>query len=562
MRIYKPFKITGTRGRWRLALLAALLAALGVLAGTASVGPARAATSTGQQSNGSQCSASYLQSGLHLADVTVDSAVFDTSGSFTPPGTTTPITGLPDFCAVSLTQTDQAGNQIHIAVWLPAKWNGNFQGIGGGGYSCGITYTPFFAGIPAGSLQEAVDSGYAGASTDCGLTLAQSETGSFALNSNGTLNTPLIDDFTYAGIHDMSVAGKAVTQLYYQARLRDSYFYGCSTGGREGLKEAQTFPADYNGIVSGSPAINWTQFIPSELWPELVMLQSNDFLPSCIQTAFTNAVIAACADGSGVIENPSACHFNPFKLVGEVTPCGTITKTDAAVMEKIWDGPVVDGKHLWYGLEPGASTLSLAATTTSNGTTSAEPFPIPVGWLQYWVTQNPGLNWQTITYQQFVQYFEQSISEFGVIATNNPNLSAFERDGGKILIWHGLADQLIFPQGTIQYYQRVQDTLGAKNTATFARLFLAPGAQHCAAAAGPAPANPLQDVVNWVEHGQAPATILATGGVDPSTNQDTQRPLCAYPYLSEYVSGNPDSLSSYACKLLTPGQQRQLTALK
>jgi hypothetical protein len=97
----------------------------------------------------------------------------------------------------------------------------------------------------------------------------------------------------------------------------------------------------------------------------------------------------------------------------------------------------------------------------------------------------------------------------------------------------GLADQLIFPQGTINYYQRVQDTLGAKNTATFARLFIAPGAQHCASAAGPAPANPLQDVVNWVEHRQAPATILATGGVDPSTNEPTQRPLCMYPYLSE-----------------------------
>jgi Tannase and feruloyl esterase len=154
------------------------------------------------------------------------------------------------------------------------------------------------------------------------------------------------------------------------------------------------------------------------------------------------------------------------------------------------------------------------------------------------------------------------VAEFAFpIATDNPDLGAFERDGGKILIWHGLADQLIFPQGTIQYYQRVQDTLGARNTATFARLFIAPGAQHCAPAAGPAPANPLQDVVNWVEHGQAPATILATGGVDPATSEPTQRNLCMYPYLSEYVSGDPGSLNSYACALLTRAQQQQLTAL-
>jgi feruloyl esterase len=206
--------------------------------------------------------------------------------------------------------------------------------------------------------------------------------------------------------------------------------------------------------------------------------------------------------------------------------------------------------------------LSLAATATANGATGPVPFPIPVGWLQYWLTQDPGFNWQTLTDAQFLRYFEQSVAEFGdTIATGNPDLRAFENDGGKILIWHGLDDQLIFPQGTIQYYQRVQQTLGERNTATFARLFIAPGAQHCAAAAGPAPANPLQDVVTWVEHGQAPATILATGGTDPATGQPTQRPLCAYPYLSKYVSGNPDNLSSYQCVLLTRAQQRQLTAL-
>lgn len=534
-----------------------LLICLAALALLASMVPAVAAT-TGKQSvasqapSGSRCSVTYVQSALHLADVTVDSAAENTTGSFTSPGQPT-ITGLPDFCDVTLTQTDSAGNPIDIYVWLPDSWNGRFQGVGGAVYECG----PIFNETAA-----AIRGGFASAATDCGVNPADLLTGSWADNSNGTLNTPLIDDFSYVGIHDMTVAGKAVTQVYYPSPLQYSYFNGCSTGGREGLMEAQRYPADYNGIVSGSPAINWTKFIPSELWPEFVMLQSNDFLPSCKETAFTNAVIAACADGSGVIENPAACHFNPFSLVGEVTPCGTITRTDAAVVEKIWDGPVVAGKHLWYGLEPGSSLFGLAATTTSNGTTGPVAFPVSVGWFQYWLTQNPGFNWETLTFKQFEQYFAQSVSEFAYpIATDNPNLSAFERDGGKILIWHGLNDQLIFPQGTIQYYQRVQDTLGAKNTATFARLFIAPGAQHCTAAAGPAPANPLQDVINWVEHGQAPTTILATGGVDPAANEATQRPLCMYPYLSKYVSGNPGNLNSYACELLTPGQQRQLTAL-
>jgi hypothetical protein len=548
----------GTPLRRRLALIPGL-AAVALLAGIVpaaaasaaqSTAPAARDTSTTTAPPASNCSASYLQSQLHLASVAVDTVSLNTTGTFTAPGQP-PITGLPAFCDVTLTQTDSAGNPIQIDVWLPSDWNGRFQGVGGAVFECGPVYTETAA---------AIQDGYSSATTDCGVNPADLLTGNWALNSNGTLNTPLIDDFSYEGIHDMTVVGKAVTRLYYPSPLRYSYFNGCSTGGREGLMEAQMFPADYNGIVSGSPAINWTEFIPSELWPELVMLQSHDFLPTCIETAFTDAAIAACADGSGVIEDPAACDFNPFALVGDVTPCGTITTTDAEVMEKIWQGPIVDGRHLWYGLEPGSSVLGLAATITADGTTGPDAFPIPVGWLQYWLTQNPSFNWETLTYEQFVHYFELSVTKFPVIATNNPDLSAFERDGGKILIWHGLADELIFPQGTIQYYQRVQDTLGAKNTATFARLFLAPGAQHCAAAAGPAPANPLQDVVNWVEHGQAPTTILATGGVDPS-GQATQRQLCMYPYLSEYVSGDPASLSSYSCVLLTPRQQRQLTAL-
>ena len=109
-------------------------------------------------------------------------------------------------------------------------------------------------------------------------------------------------------------------------------------------------------------------------------------------------------------------------------------------------------------------------------------------------------------------------SEFSsVIATGNPDLSAFEKDGGKIIIWHGLADQLIFPQGTVNYYQRVQQAMGGPaRTGSFARLFLAPGAQHCASAAGPAPADPLAAVAAWVEHGHAPTSILGTV-VDPAT---------------------------------------------
>ena len=222
-------------------------------------------------------------------------------------------------------------------------------------------------------------------------------------------------------------------------------------------------------------------------------------------------------------------------------------------MTKIWDGPVsVQGKKLWYGLERGASLAGLAGTTTSaSGVTTGAPFPITVSWLGTWLQRNPSWNWQTLTYPQFDRLFAQSVAEFsGTIATDNPDLSAFRDDGGKILIWHGLADQLIFPQGTINYYQRVQQAMGGPAaTDSFARLFLAPGAQHCASAAGPAPADPLKAVVNWVQHGKAPASILGVV-TDPATNAVTlSRPLCLYPQMDYYKGhGSVTKASSFTCK--------------
>jgi feruloyl esterase len=491
------------------------------------------------------CSAAGIQSTLTLPHVTVASAAMVTSGSFTAPGAP-PLTGLPPFCAAALAQADAAGNVITIEAWLPVTWNGRFQGVGGGGYSCGISWPALAAGIK---------SGYATASTDCGVPSADGLTGQWALKPDDTLNWPLINDFAFAGIHDMSVAGKAVTAGYYAKAPSYSYFNGCSTGGREGLMEAQRYPGDYNGIVSGAPAINWTQFIPSEIWPELVMKESNDYLPTCKEEAFTEAVVKACGDQDGVISpfiaDPADCHWNPARLVGLVTPCGTITALDATVVREIWNGPVsTNGKKLWYGLEPGTSFSGLAGTVTGGGVTGPAPFPITVSWLGTWLQRNPSWNWQTLTHGQFDQLFAQSVSEFSAtIATNDPDLSQFNKNGGKILIWHGLADQLIFPQGTVNYYQRVQQAMGgAKQAGSFARLFLAPGAQHCASAAGPAPANPLAAVVNWVEHGKAPNSIRATV-VDPTTGVVTlSRPLCAYPATARYTGhGSTNDASNFTC---------------
>jgi feruloyl esterase len=234
-----------------------------------------------------------------------------------------------------------------------------------------------------------------------------------------------------------------------------------------------------------------------------------------------------------------------------VTPCGTITAQDAAVVAKILAGPrSTMGEFLWYGLTPGTSFAALAGTTTAGGSTTGAPFPIALTHIGTWLLQNPGWDWTTATYDQYDQLFTQSVEEYtSVIGTDNADLRAFQRSGGKVLIWHGQADQLIFPQGTLNYYQRVEATMGGPaRTEQFARLFLAPGVGHCAGGRGPQPDNPLGTLVDWVERGHPPQTL--TGVVRDTTGAATQsRPICLYPEVATYRGrGDITKAENFACR--------------
>lgn len=318
------------------------------------------------------------------------------------------------------------------------------------------------------------------------------------------------------------------------------------------MSEAQRYPDDYDGILAAAPAINWSRFIPAEFWPQLTMLGARDFLPQCKFSAFQAAAINACdtaGDGvrDGVIGDPARCRFDPRTQIGKITPCGPITAQDAAVVEKIFDGAhTTSGKFLWYGLRPGAAFNGLANTTAGGGA----PFPIALTHLGTWVQQNPAWDWTTATPQGFDKLFARSVKLFtDVIGTDDPDLHPFKRSGGKLLIWHGQADQLIFPQGTIGYYQRVKDAMGGTaGTEDFARLFLAPGVAHCAGGPGPQPNDPLGALVGWVEHGRAPEALNAAVR-DTSGTVTQTRPICEYPKVAAYNGrGDTADAASFTCR--------------
>src|SRR3984893_1009150 len=235
---------------------------------------------------------------VSLPNTTVDSAVNAPSGQIPPPLPGFPPTPVVATCRVHATVTTPgAGDHIGVDVWMPVSgWNGRFQGVGGSG---------FVADAP-NEMAAAVDAGYSAAGTDAGHT-SQSPfavlDGSFAVDSNGRLNWPLIEDFAYRGVHDLAVVGKPVTAAYYGSQAKFAYWNGCSTGGRQGMAEAQRYPSDFNGILAGAPAINWQKYVPASLWPELVMQRSGDFLPQCKFSAFRSAAIKACDTlGDGVVD--------------------------------------------------------------------------------------------------------------------------------------------------------------------------------------------------------------------------------------------------------------------
>ncbi len=461
---------------------------------------------------------------LSLPNTTIDSAAVD------------PADGS---CRVTATVTHPpAGDRVKMFIALPiTNWNGRFRGNGGGGFSGGS----------AGSLRGPVLGGFAAGATDTGH---EGGSGSFALDANGRLNWPLIQDNAYLGIHDMTRVGQALVRAFYGKPPRYSYFVGGSSGGRQGLMEAQRFPDDYDGIVSACPAINWHRFLPADLWPQVVMQAANNLVPKAKLDAATAAAIAACdsLDGvtDGVIDDPTRCHFDPQALVGTRVGDSTFTEADAEVVRKIWQGPRgQDGAFLWHGLAPGTDLFALA--NTGGSPLRGRPFGIPLDWFRYFLLQDPRWDWTTLTPAGFELLWTQSVEQYGaVFGTDNPDLTRFRERGGKLIIYHGLADQLIPAQGTLDYYQRVQQQMGGpEKTAEFVRLFLAPGVDHGFRGAGPTPIGVFEALVRWVEEGKAPERIEAELR-DSSGKVIRTRPLFPFPHVAKYKgTGSPDDAANF-----------------
>jgi feruloyl esterase len=467
-------------------------------------------------------------SSLALPNTTIDSVTID------------PMDGS---CRVTATVTHPpATDRIQVFIALPVKgWNGRFMGTGGGGW----------AGGSPRSLARQVSQGFAAGATDTGHVGGR---GSFALDAKGRLNWPGIRANAYLGIHDMTVVGKALCNAFYGKPPRYSYFAGTSSGGRQGLAEAQRYPEDYDGIISLAPAINWSRFLTCDIWPQLVMLEAKNFVSTAKLRAVTEASVQAWdeKDGvkDGIVDNPIRCDYDSNAFIGTQVEGEPFTAADAEVVRKIWEGPRSrQGEFLWYGLTRGTNLAPLALTEGSP--LRGRPFGVTMDYFRFFLKQEPDWDWTTLTRAEFEQLQQQSIEQYThVISTDDPDLTRFHDRGGKLLLAHGLIDELIPVQGSIDYYHRVMQRMGGlKATQKFARFFLLPGVDHSVGGPGPAPTRLVETIVSWVEEGKAVERLRGEQR-DQSGKVIRTRPLYPYPRVAKYRGrGNKDDAASYISSL-------------
>ena len=488
---------------------------------------------------------------FRLPQTTITSARSVSAGTFQPPSAPAPLatgaappvplSNLPGFCRVAAILAPTTDSAIGIEVWMPAAgWNHRFQGVGNGGFAGTISY---------GAMADALRLGNATASTDTGH---MGPDGSF-----GMKHPEKVADWGYRAIHVMTEASKAIVQEFYGSRPEHSYFTGCSTGGHQGLSEAQRYPADYDGILAGDHGANRTHLHASFIWAFAVTQKSPAAaIPATKLPVISKAVLDACdaLDGvkDGFLTDPRRCKFSPSSLLcagADEPTCLTAPQVDA--VRKLYDGTrnPRTGELIYPGWPVGSETFGGVWTDPRS------PQPAFSDLFKYWVFEDPAWDWRTF---DFDRDLEKADAKLGAITTAlNPELGAFRGRGGKLILYHGFDDTRVAPQDSIDYFGSVvaavrpgADRVERLNEAQrFARLFMIPGMGHCSGGPGPTSFDGLGALEQWVEHGVAPERIIGSHIENGAVTMT--RPLCAYPEEAVYTGrGRTEDAGSFVCRVV------------
>jgi len=463
------------------------------------------------------------------------------------------------FCTVKGTLAPSNTFEVALPV---STWTQRFAELGCGGL-CGNLSDPtqqssFSFSYTCPLVQQG---GFVTAATDMGHT-GQDQT--------WTTDPQKQADFAYRGQHITTLTAKKLIKAYYGQAQKYSYFIGCSDGGREALMAAQRYPADYNGIVAGAPAAHF-QIQNSLYHGWSVKSQSttgtstgNAVLYADKAQVLHKAVIAACGGGSGaadgLIADPRTCHFDPATIQcanGATSTSNCLTAAEVTTAKNILNGPTdaTTGEYMLagspqYGSEANWIGVEVPNSNSTDPAVSVKQlfsYSIVTGAYNLIFTGSPTMpTIDTFGYQDASFYPTYLQANHPFIDATNPDLSAFQAAGGKLILWHGWADQHISPLFTIQYYEAMQKTMGDSNVSQFARLYLVPGVAHCGGGEGFPNIDLVSKITDWAEQAKAPDAVM-TYQTDASNNVTASRPVYPYPAVAKYTgSGDWHDGANYA----------------
>ena len=465
------------------------------------------------------------------------------------------------FCQLEGMIANSADGQsrIRFRLRLPDEvdWNGRFLMLGNGGT----------AGAFQGEnrAQVALQLGYATGQTDTGHTRDGPEDWLMRETEDGSAlpNAVAIEDFGHRSIHLTTVVGKRLVDAYYAAPPEHAYYFGCSTGGRQGLKAMQRYPGDFDGIVAGAPVFSLTRLNMSQVWmaQEIAQFTSeHQPLSEAQLDLIHDGALAACDADDGVvdrlIDNPRQCDFDPgvLQCTGSETPPQCLTEPQVDFVGMIYDGPITEaGERLYPGRVPGGEGngrqgwQGLLGGACHSAEATGRCDLVARAWFQ-----DPGMNMMDefdINDPADVLAADTSFYS-GVTRADNPDVTPFVQRGAKAILYHGWSDTNVAPTPTVELYEAMQDTVsrkrGAEDFRDHVRLFMAPGMAHCGGGEGPNNyvASVLGAIDAWVSEGEAPDAIVAT-----HEERGMSRPWCPYPQVARLMDPDldPDEADSFQC---------------
>ena len=455
------------------------------------------------------------------------------------------------------------GPEIHFELLLPEEWNGKFVMGGGGGFVGSVMNTS----LMFGSLQ----AGYATVGTDTGHQSHPLDA-SWAHN-----NLERLVNFGHQAVHRTAVTAKALIKAHYQNDIARSYFTGCSRGGGQAIMSALRYPEDFDGLVAGAYAIDWTNLaahltqINQAMYPDPNNLQAAVVGPQ-EQELIESSYLAMCdeQDGikDGILNDPRQCKFDVATLLckdNKTDSC--LSKQQLAAVKVIYDGPKDSkGNSFYYGFPFGGETAVggwsrwltgglkfQAALDEFQGGVDTGDFEAPVspnaiygfanGIMGYFIYNAPDWTYENFNFDNFEK---DSALVAETLNATNPDLSAFRKRGGKMILYSGWSDNAQSGLAMVGYYEDV--LTHDKTAADDARLFMMPGVEHCFGGPGPSFVNFLTEIDKWFESGKAPEQVTAYW-LDENMQPNGSRPVCAYPKVAKYDGkGDTRNASSFSCE--------------